>query len=178
MNLIHPTRWSLLLLLVAASRAAFGAPAVSEKAAKPDKPRVVIGRIEFIVVRDVGLRLKARIDTGAGVSSMHAKILEIKKSPDGERVRFQITDAEGTTKTLERPIIGWSKIKVMGTNNKNRRPIVEMRLCVGGKKLKGRVNLNDRSNFLYPMLIGRNLLNTGKFLVDPGQKYLAEPDCD
>jgi hypothetical protein len=39
------------------------------------------------------------------------------------------------------------------------------------------VNLNDRSNYLYPMLVGRNLLNTGKFLVDPSKKYLEEPDC-
>ena len=178
MSLDRPILGILLLAPVVMGGIAFGAPAESEKSAKPVKPRVVIGRIEFIVVRDVGLRLKARIDTGAGVSSIHAKILEIKKTSDGESVRFQITDAEGTTETLERRIVGWSRIKVMGSDRKNRRPIVELRICLGGKKLKGRVNLNDRSNYLYPVLIGRNLLNTGKYLVDPGQRYLEEPDCD
>lgn len=158
--------------------AADGAPAATEKAAETAKPRPIVGRIEFVVVRDVGLRLKARIDTGAGVSSIHAKILEIKKTPDGDRVKFQITDAEGITKTLDRDVVGWSQIKVMGTDQKNRRPIVKLHICLGKKKLYGRVNLNDRSNFLYPMLVGRNLLNTGKFLVDPSTKYLEEPDCD
>lgn len=152
--------------------------AANEPAAKPEKPRVIIGRVEFIVLQDVHLRLKARIDTGAGVSSVHAKILEIKQTPEGERVRFQVEDAEGNKKIMERPIVGWLNIKVMGSDKRNRRPIVRMDICLGGKKLEGRVNLNDRSSFLYPMLIGRNLLNTGKFLVDPSQLYLQEPGCE
>jgi hypothetical protein len=164
----------VLLWAVVTTRAADGAPAAPEK---PAKPRPIVGRIEYVVVRDVDLRLKARIDTGAGVSSIHAKILEIKETPEGERVKFQITDAEGVTKTLERDVVGWSQIKVMGTDQKNRRPIVKLHICLGKKKVYVRVNLNDRSNYLYPMLVGRNLLNTGKFLVDPSKKYLEEPDC-
>jgi len=172
-------RWTFRVLILAtiAMCAADSVPA-AEKATKSAKPRPIVGRIEFVVVRDVGLRLKARIDTGAGVSSVDAKILEIKQTPDGERVKFQLTDAEGVTKTLERDIVGWSKIKVMGTDKKNRRPIVKLHICLGKKKLYVRVNLNDRSNFLYPMLVGRNLLNTGRFLVDPSTKYLKEPVCD
>jgi len=157
---------------------ALWAVAAPEETSQREKPRVVLGRIEYVVVRDVGMRMKARVDTGAGVSSIHAKILEITKTADGERVRFQLADAQGKTKTLQRPIVGWSNIKVMGSDDKHRRPIVQLRLCVAGKKVKGRVNLNDRSNYLYPMLLGRNLLNTGDFLVDPGEKYLTEPDCD
>lgn len=145
---------------------------------KPAKPRIVLGRVEWVVLQDVHLRVKARIDTGAGVSSLHAKILEIKQTPEGERVRFQIADADGNKKTLERAIVGWLNIKVMGSDVRSRRPIVRMDVCIGGKKLEGRVNLNDRSDFLYPMLIGRNLLNTGKFLVDPGALFLQEPGCE
>ena len=172
-------RWTLRVLILAtvAMCAADRIPA-AEKASQPAKPRPIAGRIEYVVVRDVGLRLKARIDTGAGVSSIDAKILELKKTPDGERVKFQITDGEGVTKTLERDVVGWSQIKVMGTDEKHRRPIVKLHICLGKKKLYVRVNLNDRSNFLYPMLVGRNLLNTGKFLVDPSRRYLEEPACD
>jgi hypothetical protein len=148
-----------------------------EPAAKPEKPRVIIGRIEYVVVRDAHLRLKARIDTGAGLSSVHAKILEIIKTDQGERVRFQLQDAEGVTKTLERDVVGWANIKVMGSDQKNRRPIVKLSICLGGKRIKGRVNLNDRSNYLYPMLIGRNLINTGKYLIDASQLYMQEPGC-
>ena len=183
MNRFRPLSCCLLLLVVVAG-VVYAAPAATDekpatvKKPAPEQPRPVIGRVEYVVVRDVGLRLKARIDTGAGVSSINAKILEIKKTPDGERVKFELADAEGVTKTLERDVVGWSKIKVMGSDEKNRRPIVELRICLGGKKLKGRVNLSDRSAYLYPVLVGRNLLNTGKFLVDPSQKFLKKPDCD
>ncbi len=185
MDAIPPARRILLSgLLCLLGSTAQGAPQTPEMpptprpAAAPEKPRVTLGRVEFIVLQDVHLRLKARIDTGAGVSSVHAKILEIKQTPEGERVRFQVEDAEGHKKILERPIVGWLNIKVMGREERNRRPIVRLDICIGGKKLEGRVNLNDRSNFLYPMLIGRNLLNTGKFLVDPSQLYMQEPGCE
>jgi hypothetical protein len=176
----------LVCLSCLIGQSTLAAPAASEppaeakpakKSEKPVKPRIVIGRVEWVVLQDVHLRVKARIDTGAGVSSLHAKILEIKQTPEGERVRFQIEDADGNKKTLERPIVGWLNIKVMGSDVRNRRPIVRMDICIGGKKLEGRVNLNDRSDFLYPMLVGRNLLNTGKFLVDPSQRYMQEPGC-
>jgi hypothetical protein len=150
----------------------------AKAAAKPEKPRVIIGRVENVVLEDVHLQMKARIDTGAGVSSVHAKILEIIQADDGEHVRFQLEDAEGNKQTLERPIVGWLNIKVMGSEERNRRPTVKLDVCIGGKKLKGRVNLNDRSSFIYPMLVGRNLLNMGKFLVDPSATFLQKPGCE
>jgi hypothetical protein len=176
-------RLLLLLVVCMVGFTASGAPQLPEMPPKPqpattaEQPRVIIGRIEFVVVRDAHLRLKARIDTGAGLSSVDAKILEIIKTDTGERVRFQLQDAEGKTKTLERDVVGWANIKIMGSDEKNRRPIVKLSICLGGKRIKGRVNLNDRSNYLYPMLIGRNLLNTGKYLIDPSQLYMQEPGC-
>ena len=125
------------------------------------------------------IKLKARIDTGAGLSSLHVKILEITKTPEGdERIRFQIADGKGGHRTLSRKIVDWANIKVMGSEERNRRPIVRLDVCIGGKQIEGRVTLSDREGFLYPMLIGRNLLNTGKFLVDPSAKYLREPGCE
>lgn len=142
------------------------------------KPRIVLGRVEYVVLRDFDVKLKARIDTGAGISSVHAKILEIKRTDRGEQVRFEIDDGDGGSKKLWRDVVGWANIKVMNSDNRSRRPIVHLSICLGGKKLKGRVNLNDRGEFLYPMLIGRNLLNTGKFLVDPSRRFLVEPGCE
>jgi len=183
-SILSARRILLFSLLYLAACFANGAPPEAEPPAKAqpeaaaEKPRITLGRVEWAVLQDVHLRIKARIDTGAGVSSVHAKILEIRETPEGERVRFQVQDAAGKTKTLERPIVGWVNIKVMGSDKRNRRPIVRLDVCLGGKKLEGRVNLNDRSKYLYPMLIGRNLLNTGKFLVDPSALYLQEPGCE
>ena len=54
---------------------------------------------------------------------------------------------------------------------------VRLDVCLAGKRLEGRVNLADRSRFLYPALIGRNLLETGGFLVDSEQTFTREPGC-
>ncbi|MGE3240640.1 MAG: ATP-dependent zinc protease [Pirellulales bacterium] len=179
-------RYLCLLLCLIAIAAAAAEPATPPAESKTEsakekksakKPRVILGRIEYVVLRDVDVKLKARIDTGAGVSSVHAKILEIKKTDQGEQVHFEITDGDGKAKPLWRDVVGWANIKVMNSSERSRRPIVRLDVCIGGKKLVGRVNLNDRGEFLYPMLIGRNLLNTGKFLVDPSKKYLRDPDC-
>jgi hypothetical protein len=129
-------------------------------------------------LQDIHLKLKARIDTGAGVSSINAKTIEIKQTADGERIVFQVKDEQGKAKTIERKIVEWAQIKVLGTSRKNRRPVVIMDFCLGGKKLEGRVNLTDRSGFLYPVIIGRNILITGRFLIDPSQKFMKEPGCE
>ncbi len=128
-------------------------------------------------MQDVGMKLKARIDTGAGISSIDAKIVEIKRATDGsgERVVFQIKDDDGEIKTVERKIVGWAEIK--STKQAVRRPVVRLDFCLGGKRLEGRINLADRSMFLYPVLIGRNILKTGDFLIDPRKKFMKKPGC-
>ena len=84
-----------LLLLVCACIGAVGAIGAAAD-------RTIIGRVEYVLMQDVGLKLKARIDTGAGVSSINAKVLRfepIEKSDetirkaasfsnDGEGIRF------------------------------------------------------------------------------------------
>ncbi|MGH8581020.1 MAG: RimK/LysX family protein [Gammaproteobacteria bacterium] len=71
----------------------------------------------------------------------------------------------------------WAEIKGKGTKQAVRRPVVRLDFCLGGKRLEGRINLTDRSMFLYPVLIGRNILKTGDFLIDPRKKFMQKPGC-
>jgi hypothetical protein len=52
-----------------------------------------------------------------------------------------------------------------------------MDICLGGKQIEGRVNLTDRSTFLYPVLLGRNILKAGDFLIDPERNFMEHPSC-
>ncbi len=138
----------------------------------------ILGRVENVVVEDIGMKMKARIDTGAGVTSLHAGIVEIKDTPAGQRVIFTVKDASKKQRTLEREVVDWLNIKGKGTKREIKRPVVRLRICLAGKRIEGRVNLADRSNFLYPLLIGRNILKAGEFLVDPRQKFTERPGCE
>jgi hypothetical protein len=139
--------------------------------------RVIIGRVENVVMQDVGMKVKARIDTGAGVSSIRAKVVKIDRRADGERITFALSDDQGRIQNVERKIVEWAEIKSMATKTSIRRPVVILDICLGGKRLEGRFNLADRSGFLYPVLVGRNILKTGDFLIDPKQKFTAHPGC-
>jgi hypothetical protein len=74
-------------------------------------------------------------------------------------------------------VVRWTRIKGKGTDQMIRRPVVELALCIGGRQLQGPVNLADRSGFLYPVLVGRDFLTRGRFLVDPAALHTASPDC-
>ncbi|MGH8652690.1 MAG: ATP-dependent zinc protease family protein [Gammaproteobacteria bacterium] len=170
---IHAVLWVILASLV------FVGSSSSKERPACGKSAAIIGRVEYVVMEDVRMKLKARIDTGAGVSSIDAKIVEIKPAADGsgEKVIFQIKDDEGKTKSIERTIVEWAEIKGKGTKQAVRRPVVRLDFCLGGKRLEGRINLTDRSMFLYPVLIGRNILKTGDFLIDPRKKFMKKPGC-
>ncbi|MBY0354362.1 MAG: RimK/LysX family protein [Rickettsiales bacterium] len=144
------------------------------------KPRPVVGWVEKVMLEDVSITLKARMDTGAGLSSVDAEIVQLIPSEGKgkpERTIFQVKDEHGETKTLERDIVKWINIKKKGADGFIRRPVVRMDFCLGGKKIEGRVNLAERSGFLYPLLIGRNILKTGDFLIDPTRTFTHKPGC-
>jgi hypothetical protein len=137
---------------------------------------VVIGKAERVGVEAIETSVKARIDTGAGVTSLNAQIIDVTKSPGpggSEKVKFQIRDDAGNTRTLEKDVMDWQNIKNKGGDGYTKRPVVKMDLCLGGKEIYGRVNLVDRSNFRYQLLIGRNFLETGDFVVDAGQELTS-----
>jgi hypothetical protein len=144
-----------------------------------DAARRTLGRVERVYLVEPGVVMKARIDTGARSTSADAIILEFIPGEAGgrERVRFHLRDHNRENQILEREVIRWTLIKGKGTDQMIRRPVVELALCIGGKRLQGPVNLADRSGFLYPVLVGRDFLVRGRFLVDPAALHTAPPDC-
>lgn len=141
--------------------------------------RPVIGEVENVGLDEADTVLKARIDTGAGLASINAQIVEIKhgNGDAAERVVFRVVNKDGKSKTLERPVVKWINIKKKGDAGAIRRPVVKLDFCLGGKKVEARANLADRTGFLYPVLIGRNVLKTGDYIIDPKQKFTHEPGC-
>jgi len=131
-----------------------------------NKPRI-IGKVERVGVEVIDTLIKARIDTGAGVTSLNARIVEVTATPgQPDKVKFEIKDDLGHAKILEKDVVDWQRIKNKGEDGYTKRPVVKLDLCLGGKEIHGRVNLVDRSHFKYQLLVGRNFLETGDFVVD------------
>jgi hypothetical protein len=131
--------------------------------------KITIGEVEEVVLMPWGVRLPARIDTGAATSSLDARELTIKKNI----AEFRLPKMYGGLR-LRLPVKGWQKIR--SADFTERRPVVEMSFCIGPKLIRTLITLNDRSTVTYPLIIGRNILKN-KFVVDCMHSNCLPPSC-
>jgi hypothetical protein len=157
------------------------APSVAQAVKKSvvnNNQQVIMGWVEYVYLQDLNGRLKAKLDTGATTSSMRAEVLKVLNEHDEQKrsVLFQIVDAEGNTKTIQRKLVRWVRIK--GKSGKfQRRPVVEMDFCIAGHPVHSEVNLAPRADFVYPILVGRNMLRSANIIVDPARTFTAHARC-
>ena len=95
---------------------------------------------------------------------------------DGRKwVRFIFTDPtkeKSFRVKIEAPLVRVVHIKDPGGKSEPRE-VVKLGMQIGERKLTGEFTLNNRSNMLAPVLIGRTMLQE-LGLVDPGRTHLAE----
>lgn len=147
------------------------------------KEKTVVGWVEEVVLQDVDLTVKAKLDTGATTSSLDADIIDIaksnksKKDYPGEKVVFSVdTGVNGDKKTFEREIVRYVRIKKKG-GGYLRRPVIQMTFCVADKLITEEVNLANRENFIYPVLIGRNMMQHAGLIIDGSRRFISKPAC-
>jgi hypothetical protein len=133
------------------------------------KEKVRIGAAENAVLLPWGVMMPARIDTGAATSSLDARNLAVK----GKSVEFSLPPQYGGRR-IRLPVAKWRTIK--SASGSSRRPVVVVELCIGPVRLKTQVNLTDRSNLEYPLLIGRNTLMRD-FVIECSTSYCTTPSC-
>lgn len=91
-------------------------------------------------------------------------------------IKFRFSDGDKVQKTFELPIVRWVRIESRQSDY-IRRPVVRMKICVAGQWIEEEVNLAERDDFNYPVLIGRNMLEKGKLVVDSSQTFTKDPSC-
>ena len=128
-----------------------------------------IGAQEEVLIEPYGIRIPARIDTGAATTSLDARNMKIT----GNTVSFDMPE-KYTGMHISLPIVAWKLIRT--SRSQNRRPVVEMDLCIASKRMRVLVNLNDRSRMNYPMIVGRNVI-AGNFVVDVSKQPVSTPEC-
>lgn len=135
----------------------------------------VVGWVEHVRVFPGNVEVKAKLDTGAKMSSLSCNCLTPFERDGESWIRFSLEDKDGRLVGFERRIVGRIKIK-RHFGKVQERPIVKLGICLGGVYKVTRVNLVDRRGFRYPMLIGRDELQ-GRFIVDPQETFRSRPRC-
>jgi hypothetical protein len=147
-------------------------PPPPAKPAAPERPKSVLpilGGIEYVAIDPPGVRLKARLDTGATTSSLDAReIREFER--DGKAwVKFQLLDRKtGKSTEVSRPVV-----RSAALNGGGRRYIVSLKATIGTIDQFTEFSLADRSSYNYPVLIGRNFLRD-QALVDVARHFTVK----
>ena len=131
--------------------------------------KITVGAVEDVILLPWGVRLPARIDTGAAKSSLDARDLRVQD----DMVEFKLPRKYGGLQ-LRLPIIEWKHVR--SPDARQKRPVVELEFCMGSKRIRTKVNLADRSQVKYPLILGRNFLR-GDYVVDVKRRKTAPPNC-
>jgi hypothetical protein len=145
-------------------------------APSPIPGRVTAGWKEHVALPELGIRrLKAKLDTGARTSALHAsRITVVGEDPQG-RHEVEILLAPhrhhpAELITVRTRLLGEIDVTDSG-GHRERRPLIETLLVLGPLRRRIRVSLTDRSGMLFPLILGRKAIE-GVLVVDPGAKYL------
>lgn len=137
--------------------------------------RKLIGWREWVGLPDLGvIEVKAKVDTGADNSSLHAFDIERYSEGGIEMVRFEIHPRQRKRRpsiACVAEVAGERKVRNPGGRLETR-PVIRTTLVVAGEKLDALVNLTTRDEMTFRMLLGRRTVRS-RFVVDPGRSYIG-----
>ncbi len=144
-----------------------------------DPARVIAGWVEKVRIENQTYDIKAKLDTGAKTSSIHATNIEPfkKNGKRWARFRLQLTDSRGNKHSIdmEKPRSRKANIKNHDGNH-DPRYVVELDLCFNGRKFITEFTLADRSEYIYDVLLGRQFLKKAA-IIDPNKTFLTLSSC-
>ena len=134
---------------------------------------VVLGWREWVGLPQAGLAwVKAKIDTGARSSAIHAFDLEAYEQDGTERVRFSIHPWQRSDEDhveLDLPVLDRREVR-SSNGQAEQRYAVALDVTLAGRTITTVMTLSNRDEMGFRMLIGREALERG-FLVDSSQSY-------
>ncbi len=131
----------------------------------------IIGAEEWVRIPELNIpAIKARIDSGAKFSALHAFNIQTFEDNGKKFVRFDVHPVQNNRKVAVRckaELIGRRTIK-SSTGDVEKRYVIRTPIVLGGESWDIEITLTNRDTMGYRMLIGREAMK-GRFIVDPEQ---------
>lgn len=135
----------------------------------------VIGWREWVGLPDLGVKMiKAKVDTGARSSSLHAFDLEEFKRGGKKFVRFKIHPVQRKSDKIvkaEARVLEYRSVR-SSSGKAYMRPVIVTNITLLGQTWPIELTLANRDEMGFRMLLGREAYR-GRLLVDAGKSYYS-----
>jgi hypothetical protein len=137
-------------------------------------PRILLGWREWVALPGLGIgSIRAKVDTGARSSSLHVREQELFELDGRQRVRFVIEHGMDDVLSghLEAEVADQRDVTDSGGHRETRIFIRTLLRLPGGQEWPIELNLTQRRNMAFPMLLGRSALRR-RCIVEPARSWL------
>ncbi|MGR9044390.1 MAG: ATP-dependent zinc protease family protein [Gammaproteobacteria bacterium] len=142
---------------------------VNQGLAEKNSKKITVGWVEDIILAEGRVRVRAKLDTGAKTSSIHSENIEQFEVDGKPWVRFRLPKSflkkAKKAAIVEAPIVRTVLIKRHNLESV-KRLVVELPFCLDDHYYKTQFTLANRTNYIYPVLLGRAFL-ADNVIVDP-----------
>ena len=143
--------------------------------------KIILGSEEWCSFPELGIpAIKARVDSGAKTSALHAINIAPFLNEGQNWVKFDINPIQNNVKTIihcEAPLVD-KRIVKSSSGFREQRYVIQTILDINDCKWVIEMTLTNRDSMGFRMLLGREAMS-GRVLVDPEQQYLlGQPSID
>jgi len=143
-----------------------------------EAPQTIIGWREWLALPDIGLPgIKAKVDTGARTSALHAYFVEPFQENGRALVRFGVHPLprrSSVNRICQAPVKECRLVTDSG-GHREERYVIETTIRLGALSFVTEVTLTNRDTMKFRMLLGRSALQQIGAMVDPVRSYLLGP---
>ncbi|MGJ8668021.1 MAG: ATP-dependent zinc protease family protein [Oceanococcus sp.] len=136
-----------------------------------------VGWREWLSLPELGItHIKAKVDTGARTSALHAFYVEPFKRKQQDFLRFGVhpnQDENDTAIHCEAPVLEVRPVTDSG-GHVEQRYVIQTTLRLGVEEWPIEMTLTDRDTMKFRMLLGRTAMR-GRLFVVPGRSHLVKP---